>query len=124
MAAATAGIEHGEIFERRRPAIECPRRRRSIVTPTQVFHLDRGLPIGNTGSTGRSLDPVPCTPPGPDGVVQQELHHVRLGEKLRDGRERAAVDLFAALINLLLLLGLPELVDPAETVVSDECISG
>jgi hypothetical protein len=49
--------------------------------------------------------------------VQQKLHHVVFGEKLRHGRDRARVDLVAALVDLFLPGCLPELVHPAETVV-------
>ena len=47
---------------------------------------------------------MPRAPPRPDGVVQQELHHVVLGEELRHGGQRPPVDLLAALVDLLLLL--------------------
>ena len=43
-----------------------------------------------------------------------------LGEELRDGRQGPSVDLLAALVDLVLLLGLPELVDPAQAVVGGE----
>ena len=47
-----------------------------------------------------------------------------LGEKLGDGGERSAVDLLPALVDFLFLLGLPELVDPAQAVVGGEDLDG
>ena len=63
---------------------------------------------------------MPGTPPGPDGIVQQELHHVVFGEQLRHRGQGSTVDLLAALVDLILPLGLPELVDPAQAVVGQE----
>src|SRR5262249_39624242 len=80
-------------------------------------------PTGDAGPARRPLDPVPGTPPSPERVVQKELHHVVFGKQLCHGREGMPVDLLLAPVDLVLLLGLPELVDPAEAVVSQECRS-
>ncbi len=56
--------------------------------------------------------------------MQQELDHVVFGEQLRHGRQRAAVDLVAALVHLFLPARLPELVDPAQAIVGQERFAG
>ena len=120
MPAPAAGVEHGELLERPGPALERPRRRGAVVLPAEVIEPDGALALGDARPPGQSRDPVPGAPPRPDGVVEQELHHVMLGEKLGDGGERPPVDLLAALVDLVLLLALPELVDPPERVVGGE----
>ena len=52
--------------------------------------------------------------------MEQELDHVVLGEELRDGWQRPSVDLLTALVDLVLLLALPELIDPAQAIVGGE----
>ena len=52
--------------------------------------------------------------------MQEELDHVVLGEQLRHRGQGPPVDLVAALVDLVLLLGLPELVHPSQAVVGDE----
>ena len=54
--------------------------------------------------------------------MEEELHHVILGEELGDGREFVGTDLFAGLVDLVLPLGLPELVGPAEGIVGAKCL--
>jgi len=56
--------------------------------------------------------------------VQQELHHVGLGEELSDRRQLLGTDLRLRLVDLLLPLRLPELVDPAERVRCTEDLRG
>ena len=63
-------------------------------------------------------------PPGPQGVVEQELHHVVLGEELGDGGQLPGADLDAGLVDLVFALGLPELVGPAQGVVGAEGLGG
>ena len=48
--------------------------------------------------------------------MQQELHHVRLSEELGDRGQFVRSDLDLGAVDLLLLLGLPELIDPPERV--------
>ena len=52
--------------------------------------------------------------------MQQEEDHVVLGEELRDRRQLVGADLHLGLVDLVLLVRLPELVDPAEAVVGLE----
>ena len=59
-------------------------------------------------------------PPGAERVVQQEEHHIMLGEQLRDSGQLVGADLVARFIDLLLMLGLPELIDPAQAIISSE----
>jgi len=49
--------------------------------------------------------------------VQEEPHHVVLGEQLRDGWQLGGADLAAGGVNAFLLVGLPVLVDPPKGVV-------
>ena len=58
--------------------------------------------------------------PSAERVIQEEVHHVILGEQLRDRREFVRANLVAGLIDPLLLLALPELVTPAQAVVGGE----
>ena len=52
--------------------------------------------------------------------MQQEEDHVVLGEELGDRRQLVGADLHLGLVDLVLLVRLPELVDPAEAVVGLE----
>ena len=63
---------------------------------------------------------VPARPPGAERVLQQEPDHVVLGEELGHRRQVGAADLVAALVDLVLALALPELVDPAQGIVGGE----
>ena len=59
-------------------------------------------------------------PPRAERVLEQEADHVVLGEELGHRREVGAADLATGVIDFLLPLGLPELVDPAKCVVGAE----
>ena len=59
-------------------------------------------------------------PPGPERVLEQEADHVVLGEELRHRAEVGAADLALGGVDLVLLLALPVLVDPAEAIVRGE----
>jgi hypothetical protein len=52
--------------------------------------------------------------------VEEELHHVILGEELGDWSELIGADLFPGPVDLVFALGLPELVGPAESVIGSE----
>ena len=52
--------------------------------------------------------------------MKEEEHHVVLGEELGHGRQLVRTDLDAALVDLVLLLRLPELIGPAQRVVRGE----
>ena len=56
-------------------------------------------------------------PPGSQGVVEQEAHHVGLSEELRHRRQLVRPDLDFGTVDLVLLPGLPELVHPTEAVI-------
>src|SRR3954467_15440271 len=60
---------------------------------------------------------MPRRPPGTERVVQQELHHIMLGEELRHGTDCGGIYLLATSIDLLFSPRLPELVHPAQTIV-------
>ena len=66
------------------------------------------------------LGELSCCPPGPQGVVEQEADHVGLGEELGDGGQLPRTDLDLGGVDLVLLLGLPELIDPAKAVGGGE----
>ena len=68
--------------------------------------------LGQSGIPGEDLAGVPRS----ESVIQQEVHHVILGEQLRDGRQFIRADLVAGGVDLALLLRLPELVDSAERI--------
>ena len=53
-----------------------------------------------------------CRPPCSQRVVEQEAHHVGLGEELRNRRQLVRTDLGSRSVHLVLLPGLPELIDP------------
>ena len=59
-------------------------------------------------------------PPRSERVLEQEAHHVVLGEELRHRAEVGAADLALGGIHLVFLLALPVLVDPAEAIVRGE----
>ncbi len=61
-----------------------------------------------------------CRPPGAQGVFQQEAHHVVFGEELGHRRQVGPADLAAAGVHFLLLVRLPELIDPAQAIVGRE----
>jgi len=67
---------------------------------------------------------VPPYPPSAERVLQQEVHHVGLGEELRDGADAVAADLLLALVDLVLPLRLPVLVDPAQGVTRGKDLRG
>ena len=48
--------------------------------------------------------------------MEKELHHVGLSKELCDSRKFVRPDLDPARVDLVFLLGLPELVDPAERI--------
>ena len=62
---------------------------------------------------GKYLTRPPCA----KRVVQQEEDHVVLGEELCDSRQFVCADLDLRLVDLVFLVRLPELVDPAEAVI-------
>src|SRR5215510_13625100 len=123
MTAAATGVDHSEVFETLRPTFKLAPCWCAVISPTQIFHFDRGLARWHACTARWPLNAVPRAPPRPDGVVQEELHHVMLGEELCDGRERATVDLFTTIVDLILPLRLPELVHPAEAVICQERLS-
>lgn len=52
--------------------------------------------------------------------MQQEQDHIVLGEQLGDRRQLVGADLHLGLVDLFLLVRLPELVDPSQAVVGFE----
>ena len=72
--------------------------------------------LGQRGICGEDL----AGPPRAERVIEQEVHHVVLGEQLRDGRQLIGADLVLRLVDRFLLVGLPELIDPAEAVGGDK----
>ena len=59
-------------------------------------------------------------PPGAEGVLEQEPDHVVLGEQLGHRPQVGAADLALGGVDLVLLVLLPELVDPPQRVVGRE----
>ena len=144
VAAAAAGIEHAEVGRRAGPSLEAPGRRpprprrlprfvsvprlthesqvREVVAP--VRFQAHGLPQLLLARGGRGefrwRGQDPARTPRADGVVQQEQHHVALGEELRHGGQLVGPDLHAALVDHVLPLRLPELIGPAQGVARGE----
>ena len=60
----------------------------------------------------------------PQRIVQQEVHHVVLGEQLGHRRDLRRADLLPTGVHLVLALRLPELVGPTKAVVGGEDLGG
>ena len=67
---------------------------------------------------------MPGRPPRAERVLQQEPHHVVLGEQLRDRGQVGTADLALGAIDLCLSAGLPELVYPAKRVLCSDHLNG
>src|SRR5262249_36143510 len=80
MSTPAAGVEHGEFFERLGPALERPRCRSAVILPAEVVEPNGALALWHACPARRSLNAMPGAPPRADRVVEQELHHVMLGE--------------------------------------------
>ena len=142
VAAATAGIENAKAEGTRRPPVKrpgggAPGSRDSVpvlrlfpdeaeeveVVAARCFEPD-SLPkfvfAGSVLGQFRPLCEKPACPPSTHGVVEEEPHHVGLGEELGDGREFVGSDLSLARVYLVLPVGLPVLVGPAERIVRVE----
>jgi hypothetical protein len=135
VARAAAGIDHGHLGGALRPAGEraggggfaltpCPSPMRGEGSETLPLSLGWERGLGGEGHPAQVLKllyqragGVARGPPGAERVVQQELHHVVLGEELGHRGEVGAANLAPAAINLIFLLCLPELVGPAQAVV-------
>ncbi|MPM04009.1 hypothetical protein SDC9_50276 [bioreactor metagenome] len=130
MARSAAGVEDPEVRRVLRPAAEGSggRRPEAVLLPdeAEVFQRHPGEArlaaqfLFAAGVLEIGLGEPPCRPPGPQGVVQQKGHHVGLGEELGDGGQFPRPDLDLGRVDLVLLLGLPELVDPAQAVGGGE----
>ena len=108
-----AGVEQAQFREVVWPALESARGGRAFFGLAKVGQLHR-----------TPLIRVSADPPRPQRVVQQELHHVGLGEELCHRRQLAGADLDLGPVDLVLLPGLPELVDPAERIARPEQVRG
>ena len=91
------------------PALERAGGRGAVVAEAQVLPLAQERAVR-----------VAARPPGAERVLEQEADHVVLGEELGHRRQVGPADLVAPLVDLVLALALPELVDPAEGVVRGE----
>ena len=111
MARTRARVEDPQCAHRLRPAGKRARGRGAVVAAAQ-------------GGEGNRRGGVFGRPPRAEGVVEQEIHHVRLGEKLRDGGQRGGVEPVAGTVNGGFFVRAPELVDPAEGIVGEEDFVG
>src|SRR5437870_1917289 len=68
------------------------------------------------GASSENPPGMPCT----NRVMKQEEHHVVLREQLGNRWQFIRADLLPRTIDLVLPLGLPELIGPPERVVSGE----
>ena len=82
----------------------------------QAHQPPKFLLIGGIPRHIRAIGQNPARAPRADGVVQEEEHHVVLSEQLGDGRQFVGADLSALPVDLVLPLGLPKLVGPAERI--------
>ena len=63
---------------------------------------------------------MPGYPPRPQRVMQQEFHHIRLGEQLGHRRQFVRADFHLRSVDLILPFRLPELIDPTQAVAGGE----
>jgi len=92
----------------------------SSCTKRRYIHETAGRPSLPGRATARRASSSLLAMSGPvslstrrRGVVEQELHHVVLGEELRDSGQFIGPDLLPRGIDLVLPLRLPELIGPA-----------
>jgi hypothetical protein len=134
VAGAAAGVEQLEGGQRVGPTVKAAgggdggrksRRWRDGV-------IGRAAPLRRCGRHGAQvgelyragLAGVACVPPRTQRVVEQELHHVGFGEELGDGGQLVRTDFDFGGVDLVLALGLPELIDPAQAVAGLEYLGG
>lgn len=103
------GTHDGDFGGALGPAGEATGSRRTVVQETEIA----------VGLDQRAVG-VASRPPGTQRVLQQEANHVVLGEQLRHRAEVGPADLALAEVDLVLLLRLPELIAPAQSVVGCE----
>jgi hypothetical protein len=103
---ATARVHHRDRGRVLWPAKEGARRWTAVFGEAEVVHLLEQWALG-----------VACRPPGTEAVLKEEADHIVLGEELRYRRQLLGTDLLARLVDLILLLRLPELIAPAEPIV-------
>ncbi len=106
---AAARVHQGDFGYAVGPALEDPSSGRALLREAQESELLEQRRARMTAS-----------PPGTEGVLEQEPNHVVLGEQLRHGRQLRGADLVPCLVHLPLPFRLPELVDPAQGVVGGE----
>ncbi len=109
VARPAAGVDHRHLGHRLRPAVEGARRGGSVLLKAQIVER----PVQRAVGPARR-------PPRPQGVLQQEAHHVVFGEQLRHRGDVGPADLALAGVDRLLAGALPELVAPAQAVVAGE----
>ena len=117
-----------------RPARKRPRRRPpwplSVVITDETQKLprhardcarlaQRGL-VGRVARKTRIARQHLSGPPRAKRVVQQEFHHVGLGEELRHRRQFGGADLATCGVHRVLFRRPPELVGPAKAIVGGE----
>ena len=98
------------------PSPSAPRTKRRYSQPTPGRASLRAQFVFGLGAGGVLGGELLARPPRAQRVVEQELHHVRLGEELRHRGDFVRPDLHLGAVDLILLLALPELVDPPQRV--------
>ena len=92
-----------------RPTRELARSRSTIVQAAQVSKFE-----------GRLLARMAAQPPGPQGIVDEKMYHVRLSEELGHGGQFFAVDFVPTFVDAVFGLTLPKLVHPTQGIVGSE----
>src|SRR5258708_4399966 len=109
MPGATARVHHGYFCRALGPAGKRSRGWRTVLSETEVVELFDERAAWMTRR-----------PPRAERVVQQKLYHIVFGKKLCNRREITATSLLFTLVHSFLLLCLPELIDPAQSIIGDE----
>lgn len=129
MARPAAWVEHLQLRRGLRPAVEgargrSPRAALAIRTAYKAqiapIHARQCKFAAQFVFRRRAYVIIRCEffarPPCTQSIVEQELHHVRLGEELRHRRNLIRTDLDLLTVDVFLLLALPELVYPSQCV--------
>ncbi len=102
-------VHHRHLSRPLRPLLERPRRRHPLLVNRRI------LPVLAPGRVR-----MPGRPPRPQRVLQQEPHHVILGEQLRHRRQIRPTDLPLRPVHLILTPRLPVLIHPPQRVIRRE----
>src|SRR5262249_37198205 len=107
MSRPTAGVHDCHFRYQFRPAVERPSYRSSFVVEAQILKFSDEWAFR-----------MPTCPPCTERILEQESNHIVFGEQLGYGPEVGAANLSFGSVYLVLFILLPELIYPAERVIS------